>query len=386
MTPATGAGGITLRIGDERYLMSSWLRCEIVRDLSDISGSFVFDYDDVVRAAAALPSLRDQVLPTAYAARRAWRNGDRVEIAVDGRMVMLGLIDEVRLDLTGEDMRTSIAGRDVTGRLVDSTANPNGPSEYRGLNLLQIATRLAAPHGIAVRADVDPGDPFHVAALDASETVMSVLEKLGRQRGILITSDGVGGLVLTRGGRTRAPDSLRQPGNIHTVRSLLTWRDRFSDYFVKGQARSLLRPAAAALNGDAIPLAQAVTAATPTTGSATPARIEAAATLMVGHAIDPEVPFFKPRVWLARTQSGSSAKAQTKALSLSTNAVPLDQATLQAQLAPTGAISAAARIAGSRRQHKRRAQKPRTDATPWTLTDQAMWRMRTAKAQSEHLT
>ena len=45
----------------------------------------------------------------------------------------------------------------------------------------------------------------------------------------------MGGLLLTRGGSTRAPAPLTRPGNIQGGGIDSDWTQRFSDYYVKGQ-------------------------------------------------------------------------------------------------------------------------------------------------------
>ncbi|WP_010512384.1 Mu P family protein [Komagataeibacter europaeus] len=55
---------------------------------------------------------------------------------------------------------------------------------------------------------------------------MSTIEKLSRQRGVLVTSDGVGGIVLTQAGSTRAPGRLALPGNVYRMESRVSARGR----------------------------------------------------------------------------------------------------------------------------------------------------------------
>ncbi|AQS88932.1 Mu P family protein [Neoasaia chiangmaiensis NBRC 101099] len=207
-------------------------------------------------------------------------------------------------------------------------------------------------------------------ALEPTDTVMSAIEKHTRQRGVLVTSDGIGGGVLTQAGTTRASDSLRFPGNVRAMEGRISGRGRHSDVWVKGQFKSLLRPAKATLDATAAPLS-----ATPGPAPAAPShrKVEEACTIRYGHCVDPDVRRYRPRAWLAATQSGGSVAAQQ-----SSNP-PLDsQASgLSFDLGP----APTAYHVASRRPSRKRTR-PREDADPWTLQDQANWRMRSTRANT----
>ena len=302
------SGQIVLRIDGRLY--ADWTTVEVARDLGEIAGQFSVEHDDQARAAAGLPAL-----PGRLAQLRPVTWGQAVRVEVDGEAVLIGWIDEAGVQIDGEQLSCRIQGRDRTGDLVDSTANPTGPAEYRGLTLTEIARRLCAPFGIAVRADVDVGAAFPRFSIDASETVMSALEKAARQRAVLVVSDGVGGLMLTRSGQRRGPEPLRMPGNVLSLEARLSAAERFRDYYVKGQVEGADRARQAsgpALDGTARPL-------TPGGPSQpTPAAVqqrkakERRGIIQTGHATDSEMTRYRPRVVLTRTQSGA-ASAQEQA-------------------------------------------------------------------------
>ncbi len=342
--------------------LKTYTMAECGRDLADICGAFHVEYLDEVRANQALGG----TLPE-------WamiRENDPVEIRIHGETRLLGHVDDIQLEMADGEIRATISGRDRTGDLVDCSANPTGPGEYRAVHLVDVIGNLTGPFGLAVSADVDTGDPFTLVAVDPAEPAMSTIEKLSRQRGVLVTSDGVGGIVLTQAGSTRAPGKLALPGNVYRMESRVSARGRYSDVWVKGQFRSLLRPASTTLSMDAEPLSETPEDA-PSTPSATDT--EAAAIVRYGHSVDPGVGRYRPRVWLSATQSGGSVAAQ------GTTNPPLDSAASGLTADPGPAP--AAYHAGNRRA-KRQRTKPRTDGSPWTWQDQADWRMRSTKAQA----
>ncbi len=273
----------------------------VTRSLEEIAGSFDLDLYDGGRVARALQQHQAQEVAEAV------RQGQACTIRIDGEAVLIGHIDDAKVSWTGDAMRFAFTGRDRTGDLVDGAAAPGGPAEFRGLTLTEIAQRICQPYGITVRADTDVGAAIPVFSLDASETALSALEKAARQRAVLLVSDGVGGLLLTRGGASRGPAPLQVPGNVQQATATFSWRERFRDYYVKGQTRG------AGGNRATDSTASELTAATPPAAAATrPAVRERAGIVMTGHARDEEVTRHRPTVQLAKTQSGG-ASVQTQA-------------------------------------------------------------------------
>lgn len=298
------SGRVSLTVAGVAY--DSWTSVEVVRDLGEIAGSFRLDAVEQVRAERA-------------GGGPAWRHllelrpGQAVDLAIDGEMVLRGWLTDVELEWGPDTLSAQVSGYDRTGDLVDCAAAPDGPAEYRGLTLLEIARRLCAPFGIAVRADVDVGEPFGRFAIDVAETAMSAIEKAARQRAVLVVSDGVGGLLLTRSGIRRAPGPLFVGdvpaggiGGITRAGARFSWRQRFREYIYKsqqeGDGRS--RNGGPPRNHDANPME----APLPPVPGAQP---EARGILRAGRAIDSEVTRHRPRVRLVRTENaGASVQEQ----------------------------------------------------------------------------
>ncbi len=287
---------VTLKIGS--YTFTRFREVRIERDLQQIAGRFHVKCVDEARLAAALQAFLGTSGDTP-----AIDPGLRCEIALDGDTVLIGWIDKPRFQWSALSIECDFTGRDRTGDLVDCAALPYGPSEFRNVDLLHVANVVCQPFGIPVRADVDIGAPFDVLAQHPHQTAMQFLESASRQRAVLLTSDGVGGLLLTRGGNTRGPAPLEMGGNIHAAEAEIDWSHRFSDYFVKGQTKRGRGGIAAPLDHTVVPLsATPPPAATPGPASKT----EASGIVMTGHAVDPEITRWRPTVRMVRTQSGMS--------------------------------------------------------------------------------
>jgi prophage tail gpP-like protein len=292
----------TLSVGG--LVLSRWTSVQCGRNLRDIAGSFTVQYRDSGREALAFAPDLDPMprFPTVLA-------GQPCSVAIDGTMVLKGFIDEVDADWEADQLTCSITGRDMTGDLVDCAASPTGPVEWRNLNILQFAQTICKPFGISVSTDVDIGGAFPLIGIDADELALSAIEKQARQAALLVLSNGVGGLLLTRGGSTRAPAPLTRPGNIQGGGGKSSWAQRFSDYYVKGQTnRSVARKVQ-------VPLM--VQGTDPTTGltfpieeSTTATTTESVSAIMTGHAIDPQITRYRPTVRMVKTQSGAATVQQ----------------------------------------------------------------------------
>ncbi len=289
-------------VGVGRY--DAWTLVTIARDLGEISGSFDLEVDDLGRTAAALPKgLHGGATP--------FTKFQEVKLYIDGELAMWGWIDVVSPSIQAGQVGVKVSGRDKTGQMVDCAAAPLGPVEYKKIKLERLAEILAEPWGIGVRAEVDTGEPIDKVSIDTGETAMSVLEKYARKRAVLLVSDGVGGLIITRSGKGRAPSDLRLPGNVAGSRGQFDGRKQFSVVYVKGQAGHAAgkRKKKAALDRTATPLDAPATAE----GDAdAPAGRESRGVSLLGIAYDDTVPIYRPAVKTSRAH-GSLEDADTEA-------------------------------------------------------------------------
>lgn len=291
-----------LVVDGQRY--DAWTSVTITRDLGEIAGSFELELDDLGRTSSALPAgLHGGGIPFA--------KFQEVELQLDGETVLSGYVDAVGPAIGAGTVGVRVSGRDKTGQLVDCAAAPFGPVEYRKVRLEALASTLCDPFGVTVTAEVDTGDILDKVSIDTGETVMSVLEKYARKRAVLLVSDGVGGLVITRSGSGRAPGDIRCPGNVVSAQGQFDGREQFSPVVVKGQAEhgGGKRKTAAALDRSAAPLE-----ATPDAGADADAAtgVESRATSIMGVAYDDTVPLWRPCVKTVRAK-GSLAEADTEA-------------------------------------------------------------------------
>lgn len=207
---------VSLSIGGK--IFSGWTGVSITRSLEHLAGSFSLD---LMLPGQPVP---DGITP-----------GLPLTLSINGQTVITGWLDTVKHNITATRNTVSINGRDKTGDLVDCSAVFKG-SQWHGRTLAQIAQDLCQPFGIRVRWQVDDAaaaKPFATFTLQLSETVSDALTRAARHRGVLVTSNADGDLVFTQAG-SRQTDTLTLGQNLLAAGYTDDWRNRYSEYLVKG--------------------------------------------------------------------------------------------------------------------------------------------------------
>ncbi|ENW8692042.1 phage tail protein, partial [Escherichia coli] len=106
--------------------------------------------------------------------------------------------------------------------------------KWKGVRLEQVAADVCRPFGITVITETPTGEAFASVVLEQGETGFELLDRLAKQRGVLLTSDGAGNLIITRASSVRAGVSLVLGKNILAARGRFSWRERNSQYIIKG--------------------------------------------------------------------------------------------------------------------------------------------------------
>lgn len=218
---------IAIEIDGKQF--DTWESGEVTRDLKDFAGTFSFTIRDSERLLNTF-SFATSIPPIYHL-----RPGSSVKIYVCDALVLVGYIENVNVDIDEKSSSVAISGKDKAGDLIDCAAAPNGPAELNNVTLEEAAKRIAEPYGLKVRSEVDTGEVFGRYGIDMAETGLSALEKGARQRQVLLLSDGVGGLVITRTGDRRAPADLNLPGNVKSSSGNYTHKNRHSKTIVRGQ-------------------------------------------------------------------------------------------------------------------------------------------------------
>jgi prophage tail gpP-like protein len=209
---------VILTVNGARY--GGWTRVEIRSGIEQISSTFSLGLTERWSDRA-----------------EAWpiRQGDACTVAAGGEILITGYVDDVLPSFDNDNHGITVVGRDKTGDLVDCSAIAES-GEFHGRDLLQIAEALVKPFKIKVSAETDLGAPLKRFSIQEGETVFEALERAARMRGVLLISDGLGNLVITRAGSGRVGTGLVQGDNILSGRATYSLRERYKNYICKGQA------------------------------------------------------------------------------------------------------------------------------------------------------
>lgn len=211
---------LTLKVGGQIY--GGWKSVAIRTGIEQIAGSFELA---ITERWPNQPT--DWVIPP----------GEFCEVEIGDEAVISGYVDSVAVSYDDRSHEIQVSGRDRTGDLVDCSA----PSlAFSGLTFDEIARRLCEPYGITVRDETAARrQPVKLPkqAAQNGETVFKTLEKLARNEGVLLVSDGAGALVITRAGLGGRVDTVLELGkNILRASLEHSHANLYSEITVKGQA------------------------------------------------------------------------------------------------------------------------------------------------------
>ena len=207
-----------LQIGGKEW--GGWTGVSLRRSLEDVASSFA------VSATLRYPGEADPVQIGV---------GSAVTVELAGKRAATGWIETVEVKTTAQGRQVTIEGRSKTCDLVDCSVVREGGA-WRDRTVAQIAADVCGPFEIDVVAEVDTGAPLGRVRVQPGESAFDLLDRLAALRGLLLTDDPFGRLVITRAGSVAASGSLRLPGNVLESTVSVSASDRFSLYIVRGQS------------------------------------------------------------------------------------------------------------------------------------------------------
>jgi prophage tail gpP-like protein len=225
---------ISLKVNGQRY--EGWTSARVIRGIETVAGGFELSISE---------RWGGQHKPWPIAEE------DECTVAIDGAVVITGYVDKRSLAYSATEHTLAVSGRDKTGDLVDCSAVLS-KWEFRNVDVLTLAARVASPFGVGVSSDV-PTRPVAKLSVSPGDSAFDVIERACRMVGMLPVADGRGGILLTRAGTARAHTELREGVNILSARAEYDGSSRFRSYTALGQAQGTdeLHGAAASVRGTA---------------------------------------------------------------------------------------------------------------------------------------
>jgi len=197
---------------------SGWQSVRVTRSLEQVAGSFNLSVTDVWDAwsqSSGMASIKE---------------GDLCQLQLDGETIINGTVDDRSVSYDKETHSIAISGRDATGDLVDCSVVP---TQIEGQTLLQIAKQVCKPFGISALSKVDVGAVFGNRTFEPGQLCFELLSSLAAHRGLLLVSDTLGSLVITKPSKNRSAGALVFGENILACNGTASMRDRYRDYDVR---------------------------------------------------------------------------------------------------------------------------------------------------------
>jgi prophage tail gpP-like protein len=209
---------VHLVVNRRRY--GGWKSIRIMRSIESIAGSFELDVSDRWPGQSEPWAIMEE---------------DECRVEIDGVAVIEGYVDRRSISVSAEQRTLSYSGRDRAAALVDCTAIL-GRYTFRRVNILDLAAEIAGRFGIDVSLQEGLELPSAPAKLviNPGDTAFQALEVVAQSAGVLLVSDGAGGLVLTRAGTARAT-ALVQGQNVLDASVSYDATERFRTYVVATQ-------------------------------------------------------------------------------------------------------------------------------------------------------
>lgn len=217
---------VTLSIGG--VMISGWKSASITRSVKDASAAFalslLFTDPDSDMILDIQPDLDCEVYT------RPEGTGPEAD-----ELLISGFTTDDDMTESGDRLAVTVNGKSKTQVLVKNAAL-HSTGRLTKLTPLQIAQTLAEPYKITVIATVDTGAAIPVFRLEPGEKVFDAIERACRGRGLLITDDTSGRLVLCRAGTARN-DAIIYGGAVDVTQwtHSRSSADRYTEYRVIGQ-------------------------------------------------------------------------------------------------------------------------------------------------------
>ena len=150
-----------------------------------------------------------------------------------------GFIEGISSEVDEDSHTIKVVGRDKTGILVD--CSPNKFPEFTDLTLKEIAERICEPFDIKVFDLAKDATKFAIAKLRPAETAFNFLNRLSKQRGILLNSTSIagGGLTLAKVGQYTYKNEKLDYRNVLSCSTKVNASKVFSRYTVISQTNSV---------------------------------------------------------------------------------------------------------------------------------------------------
>jgi len=174
--------------------------------------------------------------------------GSLCKVTISGVPVLTGYVESVNVDTSNTTHSVTVAGRDVTCDLVDSTMPATFSPSAQNISLVSLINQVQALFGLALPVinqvtDLEDFTSFEIVAPDAGQSAHDYLEKFARKKRVMLTTNGAGAIVITRASGNplgmsfiNRRNDTRLQNNVLSSSVSYDYSQRFSRYIVGSQA------------------------------------------------------------------------------------------------------------------------------------------------------
>lgn len=207
---------VELLVNGQRY--SGWKSVRVTRSIENMAGSFALTATDQWGNGEPWPIAEE----------------DACQVLIGGEVVISGHVSKRTPSLSDSERSLGYSGYDRAAALVENSLVLKHWT-FRNMTLLEFASTIAKPWGIKV--SVQPGLVLKKRSkivVQPGDKGYDTLAREAAEDGVLLVSDGAGGIVITRAGADRAT-SLVEGVNIKAASADYDSSDRFYRYVVMTQ-------------------------------------------------------------------------------------------------------------------------------------------------------
>jgi prophage tail gpP-like protein len=207
------ADDLTLTIGGKK--MSGWTTIEVSCSAEALPRQFVVGM-----------STQDPITGLGTAVRP----GDDCTVSLGEDVVVTGYVDRVVNAGGAQSHELHVVGRGKCADLVDCSAEWEENQIING-DLASISKKLCTPYGITVelKDGANAGPPIPQFNLNLGDTVVSIIERLARNAGVLFYEDAAGQLVFALVGTERATSGAAYGANVESWTAVESMDQRYSE-------------------------------------------------------------------------------------------------------------------------------------------------------------
>lgn len=209
---------ISVTVNGQTY--EGWLQSEVNRSLETLASTFSIP---VSLTPGNPPDIKRQ---------------DEVQVRIGGHKMVTGYVLAAEPFYNTKDCGLRVTGRSRTGDLVNCSAIFKG-GQWRNAKIDRIIKDILEPFGLELAVDTDIGDAVADFKLTHGEYALDAIARAARLRGVLVTDDDSGRVLLTKAGDKLFKGALVRGQNVISMESIGTDEQRHSQYFVYGQSSSI---------------------------------------------------------------------------------------------------------------------------------------------------